>query len=113
VTEVVVRTEYRAYALALCRFAGRQHQDWDVIGERLCDTGERIFGPGSMLANEYADAVTARDATEAVGNRKSNPFLPAHDRTYPDLRARFDQIVVWITRDEFDAFPFQNFRNDL
>ena len=99
--------------MPLRRFAGRQHQNRHVVGERLRDTGERVLCARALLADEHAESFAVRGAAEAVGNRDADTLLTAHDRADADLRARFDQIVVRIARDELHAFPLQDLRDDL
>jgi hypothetical protein len=87
------------------------HEHRDRIGECLGNAGECILDASSFLHRADADPPAARHSAESIRDVYDDSLRPGHDR--PDFlgRAGVDQVMRRVTREEVNAFAFENLRN--
>ncbi len=104
--------EHRVHVLACQRQARRDHQQRDVLGERLGDAGECVLDAGSGLRREHAVALAALDAAVAVREPDADALLPAQDGTDVERGAGLDQRIARIAGEKLGALALENFGDD-
>ena len=104
--------EHRVHILPRQRQPRRDHQQRDVLGERLGDAGECVLDAGARLGREHAVALAALDAGVAVGQAHADALLPAQDGTDVERGAGLDQRVARIAGEKLGALALENFGDD-